>query len=61
MAAVVLPSVTVIWRSVVTVIVSVSLAVLLARLGSLTPFGGVTVAVSEIVPVAEELIVPVAL
>ncbi len=42
-------------------IVSVSVALLLAKLGSITPFGGVTVAVSESVPVADELIVPIAM
>jgi predicted HAD superfamily Cof-like phosphohydrolase len=36
-------------------------ALLFATLGSLTPFGLDTVAVFEIEPVAEELIVPVAL
>jgi hypothetical protein len=40
---------------------SVSVALLLAVLGSGTLFGEVTVAVSEIDPVAELLIVPVAL
>ena len=34
---------------------------MLARLGSVTPLGTLTVAVSEIVPVAEELITPFAL
>ena len=41
-------------------IVEVSIAVLLAEFGSFTPFGVVTVAVSEIVPVADEGIVPFA-
>ena len=41
--------------------VSVSVALLLAVFGSVTPLGAVTVAVSEIEPVAEALIVPVAL
>ena len=38
--------------------VSVSVALLLARFGSATPLGAVTVAVSEMVPVADPLIVP---
>src|SRR4030095_7315627 len=42
-------------------IVSVSGSRLLLELGSKTPFGAVTVAVSEILPCAEALIVPVAL
>ena len=42
-------------------IVSVSVALLLLRFGSKTPFGAVTVAVSEILPYAEALTVPVAL
>ena len=41
--------------------VSVSVAVLLTVLGSVTPFGEVTVAVFEIEPVADALMVPVAL
>ena len=41
--------------------VSVSEALLFAVFGSVTPLGAVTVAVSEIEPVAEALIVPVAL
>ena len=41
--------------------VSVSVALLLAVFGSSTPVGAVTVAVSEIEPVAEALMVPVAL
>src|SRR5437773_453847 len=41
--------------------VSVSVALLFAVFGSVTPLGAVTVAVSEIEPVAEALIVPVAL
>jgi hypothetical protein len=41
--------------------VSVSVALLLANLGSVTPLGAVTVAVSESVPVADGLIVPVAM
>ena len=41
--------------------VSVSVALLLARLGSVTPIGGITVTVSESVPVADGLIVPVAM
>ncbi len=41
--------------------VSVSVALLLARLESVTPLGAVTLAVSESVPVADELIVPFAL
>ncbi len=41
--------------------VSVSVALLLAKLGSVTPLGAVTVAVSESVPVADGLIVPVAM
>ena len=40
--------------------VSLSDAVLSAVLGSVAPLGGVTLAVSVRVPVAEELIVPVA-
>ncbi len=40
---------------------SVSEALLFAVFGSVTPLGAVTVAVSEIEPVAEALIVPVAL
>jgi hypothetical protein len=41
--------------------VSVSVALLLARSESVTPLGALTVAVSERVPVANELIFPVAL
>ena len=41
--------------------VSVSVALLLARFGSETPLGTVTVAVLESVPVADELIQPIAL
>ncbi len=40
-------------------IVSVPVALLLARFGSETPLGGVTVAVSENWPVADGLTVPV--
>ena len=45
-------------RSAWNVIVEISVALLLATLGSVTPFGGVTVAVFEIVPLADEGIVP---
>ena len=41
--------------------VSVSVALLLAGIGSVTPLGTVTVAVLEMEPVADALIVPVAL
>ena len=41
--------------------VSVSVQLLLARIGSVTPLGRVTVAVSEMVPRADPLIVPLAL
>ena len=41
--------------------VSVSVALLLALFGSVTPLGAVIVAVSEIEPVADAVIVPVAL
>ena len=41
--------------------VSVSVALLLARSGSVTPLGAVTVAVSETLPVADDLIRPFAL
>jgi hypothetical protein len=41
--------------------VSLSVALLLVKLGSVTPFGAVTVAVSESVPFADGLIVPVAM
>ena len=41
--------------------VSVSVALLFAGLGSVTPLGAVTIAVSESVPVADELIFPFAL
>ena len=40
---------------------SVSVALLFARLGSVTPLGALTVAVLVIDPVADALIVPVAL
>jgi hypothetical protein len=40
--------------------VSVSVALLLARFGSVTPLGAVALAVSEIDPVADALMVPVA-
>src|SRR6266540_3540802 len=55
------PSVMVTLRSAWKVIVSVSVALLLVRLGSVTSIGAVTVAVLESVPVADWLIVPVAL
>ena len=48
-------------RSAWNVIVEVSVALLLAELGSITPFGAVTVAVSEIVPLADKEIVPFAI
>ena len=54
------PSVTLTLRSAVNVIVSVSVTVLLVRLGSVTPSGAVTVTVSESVPLADALTVPVA-
>ena len=41
--------------------VSVSVALLFARFGSVTPLGALTFAVSAIEPVADVLIVPVAL
>jgi hypothetical protein len=41
--------------------VSATVALLLAVFGSVTPLGAVTVPVSDIEPVAEALIVPVAL
>jgi hypothetical protein len=41
--------------------VSVSVALLLAVFGSVTPLGAATVAVSEMEPVVEALMVPVAL
>jgi hypothetical protein len=41
--------------------VSVSVALLLARFGSVTPLGAVALAVSEIDPVADALMVPLAL
>ena len=50
------PSVLVMDRSDWGVRVSVSLALLLAGLGSVTPAGGVTVAVLLSIPVAEGLI-----
>ena len=53
-------SVTVTLRSALNVIVEVSVAVLLAGFGSFIPIGPVTVAVLEIVPVADEGINPVA-
>ena len=46
-------------KPVLIVSVSVSVALLLAGLGSVTPLGAVTVAVFEIVPVAEGLMFPV--
>ena len=51
-------SVTVTLRSALNVIVEVSVALLLAE-GSFSPAGPVTVAVFEIVPVADERISPV--
>ena len=54
----VLLSFTVTVRSAWNVIVAVSVALLLAGLGSVTPFGAVTVAVSDTVPVADEGRVP---
>ena len=48
-------------RKVLAYSVSVSVALLLARFGSVTPLGALTLAVSEIDPLAELLIVPVAL
>jgi hypothetical protein len=57
--AVVCPSVLVTERSVPSVSVSVSVAELLARFGSVTPLGGNTVAVLLRLPVADELTVPV--
>src|SRR6266513_4860714 len=50
--AAVLPSVTVTFRSALTVMLSVSVAVLFPGFGSLNPAGGVTLAVLEMVPVA---------
>ena len=57
----VLPSLTVTFKSALKVMVSVSVALLLARLGSLIPLGLVTLALSETVPVAAALSLPVAL
>src|SRR5438105_13537808 len=59
--AAVLPSATVTFRSALTVTRSVSLAVLFPGFGSLTPAGGVTLAVLEMVPVALGSIFPFAL
>jgi len=59
--AVAWPSVLVTARSAVGVSVSVSVALLLARLGSVKPAGAPRVAVFTRVPVAVGLIVPVAL
>jgi hypothetical protein len=53
-------SVTVALRSAWNVIVEVAVALLLAGLGSITPVGAVTVAVFEMVPLADEGINPVA-
>jgi len=49
------------FRSAFRVILSESVAVLLLRLGSVIPLGTVTLAVSDKVPVAEGLSLPVAL
>ena len=54
----VLPSVTVTFKSAFKVIVSVSVALLFAKLGSLIPLVAVTLAVSETVPIAAALSYP---
>ena len=48
-------------RKLLAYSISVSVALLLARFGSVTPLGTATLAVSEIEPLAKALIVPVAL
>ena len=59
--AVVLPSFTVTFRSACTVILSVSVSLLFAGLGSAIPLGPLTLAVSDTVPVAAALSLPAAL